>query len=78
MTTSKQITHRPRASISHEEERDVRARVWKYVFDCYAKKKTTQPSSPDEAKVPKPDQKTLSKPKGGQHDLTKSITTESF
>ena len=48
------------------ELRDARAHAWRYIFDCYEKKKATQVSGPEEAKGPKPDRKTLSKPKGGQ------------
>ena len=33
------ITLKPAAGITPEQARDIRARVWAFVFDCHAKKK---------------------------------------
>jgi hypothetical protein len=37
----------PRCSdVDLEQDRDVRARAWRFVFDCYAKKKGSQGEDP--------------------------------
>ena len=37
-------------SITSEHYRDVRARAWAFVFDCYRKKEATRPGGPNDAK----------------------------
>ena len=61
-------------NLTSEESRNSRARVWRFVFDCYAKK-AAEPSGRDETKGPKPDD--IVKAKGDEHDLTNNQTTES-
>jgi hypothetical protein len=39
-------TSSPRSNISREQDRDVRARVWLYIFECYEKKKALQGEDP--------------------------------
>jgi hypothetical protein len=44
------LTHLSSGSITPEQARDTRARAWRFVFDCYAKKKAVtseeKPASP--------------------------------
>jgi hypothetical protein len=45
------IAVKPSSSTTPEQARDLRARAWRYVFDCYqAKKKAGVTSTGDEAK----------------------------
>ena len=39
-----------RQDLSPEQARDIRARAWRLVFDCYAKKKAGVPSTGDDPK----------------------------
>ncbi len=48
--TSARITDCPPSGLTPEEARNVRARVWGYVFECYARKKAAHPSGPDDRK----------------------------
>ncbi len=57
---SSTITYRERSSITPEEARNVRARVWRYVFECYARQKAAPPSGPND-------------PKGDQGERVKDI-----
>ena len=44
------VVHYPRPGLSPEQTRDIRAYAWRYVFDCYAKKKGGVPSTADDGK----------------------------
>jgi hypothetical protein len=39
VTRSSEITVRPHPGLGSERARDIRARAWAFVFDCYEKKK---------------------------------------
>jgi hypothetical protein len=47
---STQVKHIVGADTTSEQMRDLRARVWAYVFECYAKRKAAPPSGPDARK----------------------------
>lgn len=42
--------YRGSSGITPEQARDVRARAWRYIFDCHAKKKAGATHAGDEAK----------------------------
>ena len=41
--------------ITPEQAKDARARAWKFIFDCHAKKKAARLGDPDDAKEIKND-----------------------
>jgi hypothetical protein len=49
------VTHHPHSGITAEQARDIRARAWRFVFDCYERKKAARPGGPDDAKESKND-----------------------
>jgi hypothetical protein len=51
--TSARITINATPGITPQQARDTRARAWRYVFDCHAKKKATRPGGPDDGKETK-------------------------
>lgn len=50
MSDVSRIVYVPRSDTTPEQACDVRARAWRYVFDCYAKKKAGVRGAGDEAK----------------------------
>jgi hypothetical protein len=48
--SSARMTTTPRPSISPQQDRDIRARAWAFVFECYHKKEATRPGGPNDAK----------------------------
>ncbi len=48
-TADTNIIVKPTPGMTPQEARDVRARAWHFVFDCYAKKKAARPGGPDDA-----------------------------
>ena len=50
MDSAPLTAYQPNPSVTPEEARDVRARVWRFAIDCYAKKKGGVPSTADDAK----------------------------
>lgn len=52
MSDESRIVYTPRSDVTSEQARDVRARAWRYIFDCYANKKAGATHAGDEAKGP--------------------------
>ena len=53
MTSRADTTLKPDAGLTSEQARDVRARAWSYVFECFnhhTKKKAAPAGGPDDAK----------------------------
>jgi hypothetical protein len=44
------VTLHPQSGITAEQAHDIRARAWRFVFDCYKRKKAAHPGGPDDAK----------------------------
>lgn len=42
MSKKIRITYRQHPSVTPEEEREVRARAWQFIFDCYEKRRATE------------------------------------
>lgn len=49
------LSSRPRPNLPPEQARDARARAWKFVFECHAKKQAASPGRPDDAEESKND-----------------------
>lgn len=48
MSSTPRSAYRPDPDATPEQARNARARVWRYVFECYAKRKAAPPSGPDD------------------------------
>ena len=50
--SSDRLTFRPNATTTHKEAREVRARVWAFIFECWsAKQEGRSATDPDNVKV---------------------------
>jgi hypothetical protein len=50
--SSRRITFSPRTSMAPEEAREIRARAWAFVFECWRAKQEGGPATvPDEAQI---------------------------
>ena len=55
MSDAPRAIRAPRPGPTPEQARDVRARAWRFVFDCYAKKKAGDRDAGDGMKGPEHD-----------------------
>jgi len=44
--TNTTIIYRPKPGLTPDQSRDARARAWRFVFDCHAKKTVTSEEKP--------------------------------